>query len=91
MDCEAVCPAGAINIITHPEFTDQQVANDRDLQKQHGYKYNNFYKFYIDFSKCVHCQACVKICESKALSVQEGEVLPVLEKKKLKRDLLSSK
>ena len=82
MACEAVCPTKAIDLVALPE-------SRQNVQKKQSHK--NIYKFYMDLSQCIHCHACIDICESKALFVCQGEVEPVLEKSKLKQNLMLNK
>ena len=75
LKCEEVCPVKAIDIITYPEVANKDITHQINPSEQ-----KEIYKFYMDFSKCIYCNACVQICESKALFAYQGESSPSLKK-----------
>ena len=89
LDCEAVCPTGAIDLVALPESAKKKAFEKREAKSHQARKH--IYKFYLDFAKCIHCHACIDICQSKALFVCQGEAQPVLEKKQLKQNLMAGK
>ena len=86
LKCEEVCPVKAINLITYPKSMHEET-----LYQAKPSSKEEIYKFHIDLSECIHCNACVQICESKALFSYQGESSPSLKKMQMKKNLVMEK
>ena len=87
LKCKEVCPVKAIDIITYPEAEDKNITHQINQPSEQ----KETYKFYMDFSKCIYCNACIQICENKALFTYPGESTPSLKKMKMKKNLIMEK
>ena len=85
LKCEEICPVKAIDIVTYPEAENITHQINPSEQKK------EIYKFYMDFSKCIYCNACVQVCENKALFSYQGELSPSLKKMQMKKNLVTEK
>ena len=87
LKCEEVCPVKAIDITTYPEAAHKNITHPiNQFSKQ-----KEVYKFHFDFSKCIYCNACVQVCETKALFAYQGESNPSLKKVQMKKNLIMEK
>ena len=87
LKCEEVCPVKAIDLVTYPKVSDEDITHQiNQISEQ-----EEIYKFHIDFSKCIYCNACVQICENKALFTYQGESNPSSKKMKMKKNLIMKK
>ncbi len=86
LKCEKACPVKAINLITYPKLIHQETLHQANPSSK-----EEIYKFHIDFSKCIYCNACVQACEDKVLFAYQGESTPSLKKRKMEKNLIMEK
>ena len=91
LNCEAVCPTEAIDLVALPESAKKNAFVKENGKTKSHQAHKHIYKFHLDFAKCIHCHACIDVCESKALFAYQGEAQPVLDKKNLKQNLMAGK
>ena len=87
LKCKEVCPVKAIDIVTYPKTADKNITHQINQSSEQ----KEMYKFYMDFSKCIYCNACVQTCENKALFTYQGESKPSLKKMQMKKNLMMEK